>query len=274
VFAHKEKEVEMDHPMLFCQWEVSKILEWDFGLGNMQTRRALTQQPLDVLPMNVPHLWATLETRDPNHGRIIRCRYGVPGDRLWVREKWKIASFMAGEPIEFQYQDGTCQEENQYADCPEYDEWYERVCIQSTDWLNDHKWPKKDEDGIYSWERGHSPLPWRPAIHMPRWAFRIWLEMVSVRLEKLQEITSKDILAEGIPLPVLPGGMIGYELATKPFPLSHYVDKNPDRWDQGDYLRAYFAHLWDSLNAERGYGWDTNPYVWAIEFKKIEKKKD
>lgn len=54
-----------------------------------QTRRPWRYQPLDVLPMNVPNEWVTLDTRNPNHGRVARCRFGVPGDRLWVKETWR-----------------------------------------------------------------------------------------------------------------------------------------------------------------------------------------
>ena len=84
---------------------------------------------------------------------------------------------------------------------------------------------------------------WRPSIHMPRWASRITLEVVSVRVERLQEISETDALAEGIN---------GEEL----FRAQGYA---PDA----------FRKLWDSLNAKRGYGWAKNPYVWVIEFKRL-----
>ncbi len=75
---------------------------------------------------------------------------------------------------------------------------------------------------------------------MPRWASRITLEVVSVRAERLREITTEDALAEGI---------------TKNLSLTP---------------RVQFAELWDSINAKRGYGWDSNPWVWVIEFERIE----
>jgi hypothetical protein len=73
--------------------------------------------------------------------------------------------------------------------------------------------------------------PWRSPVHMPRWASRLELEVLAVRAERLQEISEMDVEAEG------------YGVA--------------------------FAECWDALNAKRGHGWQTNPYVWAIEFKVV-----
>ena len=93
-----------------------------------------------------------------------------------------------------------------------------------------------------------------PSIHMPRWASRITLEITGVRVERLQEITKAGARAEGVTLP---------ECA--------YVGQcNSSRCPshREDAHRAAFQQLWDSLNAERGYGWETNPWVWVLEFKR------
>ena len=79
-----------------------------------------------------------------------------------------------------------------------------------------------------------SLFKWRPSIHMPKAAARIWLEVTDVRVERVQDITEEDAQAEGV-----------------------------------DSL-ADFIELWDKLNAKRGYGWDTNPWVWVIEFRVVE----
>lgn len=77
---------------------------------------------------------------------------------------------------------------------------------------------------------------WKPSIFMPRWASRITLEIVGVRVERVQEITPDDARAEGV---------------------EHlYAPRNA------------FANLWDSINAKRGYGWDSNPWVWVVEFRR------
>ena len=84
---------------------------------------------------------------------------------------------------------------------------------------------------------------WIPSIHMPRWASRITLEVTGVRAERVQNISDDDQLAEGVP----------------PYELS-----------RPDYLRrAWFSGTWDSIYARRELGWDTNPWVWAITFKRI-----
>jgi hypothetical protein len=73
---------------------------------------------------------------------------------------------------------------------------------------------------------------------MPRYASRITLEVTDVRVERVQNITDEDALAEGV--------------------------------DQDGYIpRVQFKNLWDSINAKRGAGWDVNPWVWVIEFERI-----
>jgi hypothetical protein len=81
---------------------------------------------------------------------------------------------------------------------------------------------------------------WRPSIHMPRWASRITLEITDIRVERVHEISRDDCEAEG----------------------SYWAT---DADDEGG-----FVNLWDSINAKRGYGWDANPWVWVISFKKLE----
>jgi len=87
---------------------------------------------------------------------------------------------------------------------------------------------------------------WRPSIHMPRWASRITLEITDVRVERVQDIGAYDALAEGIK----PRGMDGVDIAT------NLIDD--------------FRELWDSINAKRGFGWDANPWVWVIKFKRVD----
>ena len=90
------------------------------------------------------------------------------------------------------------------------------------------------------------PGPWRPSIFMPRWASRLTLKIANVRVERLQEISVEDCIAEGI---------------NQDSPLNNY--------GTGAIVRDAFAALWDSINAKRGYPWDDNPWVWVIEFERV-----
>lgn len=93
-----------------------------------------------------------------------------------------------------------------------------------------------------------------PPIHMPRWASRITLEITGVRVERLQDISEEDARSEGaIHSPLLPMGW-----------------NKPGCDPQDGAMRSRFAALWDGLNAARGAGWDVNPWVWVVEFKRID----
>ena len=102
---------------------------------------------------------------------------------------------------------------------------------------------------------------WRPSIHMPRWASRITLEITGVRVEQLQDINEADAVAEGIEL--LPPDADLPPLYHEYFPLGN---KNGLRCNPS--AAASFAGLWQSIYGEES--WQANPWVWVIEFKRIE----
>jgi len=92
-----------------------------------------------------------------------------------------------------------------------------------------------------------------PSIHMPRWASRITLAVTDVRVERLQDITEADALAEGIvPVEHRPGGTVRYSGVGAKFGLSQHT------------ARLAYAHLWDSINGEDA--WAENPWVAAYTF--------
>lgn len=103
---------------------------------------------------------------------------------------------------------------------------------------------------LYKADNIHAPVTWKPSIFMPRAACRLFLEVTNIRAERLQNITAQDILSEGIPL-----------YMGKSFTLQkhEYVPGLHTKW----------IELWDSINAARGYSWESNPWVWVIEFKKL-----
>lgn len=90
---------------------------------------------------------------------------------------------------------------------------------------------------------------WKPSIHMPKEAARIWLKVTDVRVERLQEITSEQISREGVEVE---------------YP--HVLN--------GEEKRYAFSTLWNSTIKKSDldrYGWNANPYVWVISFERCEK---
>jgi len=106
---------------------------------------------------------------------------------------------------------------------------------------------------------------WRPSIFMPRWASRITLEIVNVRCERVQSMPRDDAFFEGVS-PIDP-----YEI--QPDLPAGFPAAFPDYGDPTNFFTAdpvmSFASLWDKINAKRGFGWDENPYVWVVEFRKV-----
>ena len=212
-----------ERPILFSAESVRGILDG----RKTQTRRVVTEayksRRKDGCKL-VPEL-----LRDIGVG--CACPYGKPGDRLWVREateSYHLPNIITGEPT-----NGLCG----------------RYKCDESPVVNEHGFD------LVWW---HSK-PTCPSIFMPRWASRITLEIVSVRVERVQEISEADAQAEGSERPelsshVLPG-------CPPPFNVVHPLTGS---------LRDGFSLLWDSINAKRGYGWEANPFVWVIEFKKLE----
>lgn len=97
-----------------------------------------------------------------------------------------------------------------------------------------------------------------PSIHMPKVVAREWVEITGVRVERIQDISEHDSKAEGIE------PEIG---------VAYWRDYRKGREKQAALSdpRDSFRTLWNSLNEERGFGWEVNPYVWVYDFKRIEK---
>lgn len=145
------------------------------------------------------------------------CPYGQPGDRLWVREAFDFLP--AGGPDQPQ----ACE-----------------IVYWATGSTEQRTAPHDYNPMIY----GHEKV--RPSIHMPRWASRITLEITSVRVERLQDISESDAQAEGA------------------IPNDGYAGPAEDR--QKGWVTAYRS-IWKSINGADS--WAANPYVWVIEFKRV-----
>lgn len=164
-----------------------------------QTRRVVKPQPDEDGLARLAGQWIWHDTSE----RTFRCPYGQPGERLWVRENFSgsIAYERHGYPLK---------------------EWGNKIWY----WADGNP------------QRGDWTKP-RPSIHMPRHLSRITLELTEVRVERLQDISEADALAEGVANSLhLPGG--------------RFANEN-------------YAHLWDAINGPGS--WDANPFVWCVAFK-------
>ncbi len=202
---------DKERPILFSGAMVRAILEG----RKTQTRRVCKPRFDDKKPCEhfapVEYDVRPSMERHCEHGsESTPCPYGVFGDRLWVRETWRPHDVACAVK-------GTCPLVRYRADG--------------------------------GWSCGCKPLckepggPWKPSIHMPRWASRITLEVTGVRVERVQEISVEDCNAEGCP--------------RQPW---DQVEGGPEKW---------YRTLWNEINMDLGYGWDVNPFVWVVEFKRV-----
>lgn len=174
------------------------------------------------------------------------CPFGDVGDRIWVRETWGAVSHELDE-------DGRIQPwtpdrpATVIHEMPFGNGYYSGHAIYAAD--GDFTWG--DDDG---YEDGRSC--WKPSIHMPRAASRILLEITDVRVERLNAISEEDATAEGVP----PAGSL-----LPDYPGTFLTPK-------GDFATAKisFQRLWEYIYGAES--WEANPWVWVIEFKRIEEQ--
>lgn len=184
-----------------------------------------------------PMVRAILEGRKTQTRRVVKFR-DVP-DEHDCHVVWKAWNGKSHD-----WQDG-----DEVIPCP-YGGPGDRLWVRET-WAN-----TRGDDSMPTYYRADERLedvqrPWKPSIHMPRWASRITLELTEVRVERVQDISGMDAKREGVSIP------------------AHLPHDGADL----DHARRQFAHVWDSLNgpaARRGYGWDVNPWVWVVEFRRVE----
>ncbi|WKH72831.1 morphogenetic protein [Klebsiella quasipneumoniae] len=165
-------------------------------------------------------------------GNYLNSAFGKPGDRIWVRETWQAIHDYC--------------DENGHVDESRY--------ARSIPRNRGNYWHPVYEEAWGNESREDRDFPWRPSIHMPRWASRILLEITDVRVERLNTISEKDATAEGVP----PAGSL-----LPDYPGTFLTPK-------GDYATAKvaFQRLWESIYGEQS--WKANSWVWVIAFKRVE----
>ncbi|OJB11856.1 hypothetical protein [Burkholderia ubonensis] len=220
-----------ERPILFSGPMVRAILE---GRKTQTRRIAIPKRscidfiggaPKDGPDWNDPACWGFEDVntgvwwalRGDDQCRQLPCPHGEPGDHLWVRE-----SFWG-------------------CDAPGYGD--QPCVVYDDEWHGKQYHPAE----IRPWARRFGRIP---SIHMPRDCSRITLEVTSVRVERLQDISESDARAEGVTIE------------------DHHTRGYCAGADRPPSIRA-FRDLWDGLNAARGHGWDANPWVWAVEFRRV-----
>ena len=107
-------------------------------------------------------------------------------------------------------------------------------------------------------QSGHGSPIWKPSIFMPRWASRILLEITNIRIERVQDIPEEDAYSEGVFCHTCYGVGLQNDNEGLYCPTC-----------DGSNIKLFHS-LWDAINEKRGFGWDANPWVWIIEFKRID----
>ncbi len=217
-------------PILFSGAMVRALLDG----RKTQTRRVVNPEPSAGVRVS-PFCASGLED---GHGRELRSPYGKPGDRLWVRESLAATRDTAGIIFDWHYVADAAKVPRMPGLRPEFND---------------------------AMAFAHLVRKAVPSIHMPRWASRISLEVTGVRVERLQGISSADARAEGIEY------RDDYIAGSRCRRWRAY-GANDSWYPEGvDTAPIHsFQSLWDSINAERGFGWHANPWVWVVEFKRIE----
>lgn len=185
------------------------------------------------------------------------CAPYSPGDLAYCREAWRPWSFHDGEPVTVEFKAGGPRHECYTSDPARIDEWAaweERISETVTRECMDAGLELNECDE-YSWDAGESPLRWRPSINMPQWASRHWLRILTVRAERVQAISYDDAEAEGV------NG--GCTTCGNPEPCD-CEDPSPDHRDS-------FIYSWNERHASKGFGWDTNCWLWRYTTEEAEK---
>jgi hypothetical protein len=196
----------MERPIIFNDAMVRAILSG----AKTETRRPVTPQPVDCIVSSREGDGTTVTSPTRRWGKrwigpdladlAKLCPFGMPGDTLWVREAWRVEW---GDTLVYFRADGAS-------------EWLS--CDQSEE-PDVRRWSDKLAGGL-----------WAPSIHMPRWAARTVLDVLEVRVERLQSMSEEDARAEGFE------------------------------------TRAAFCGTWDAIYPTMGMR--HNPWVWVVRFKR------
>jgi len=173
------------------------------------------------------------------------CPFGAVGDRIWVRETYQ------GPLFDYEHMEAYLEDSSKF-EKPDF-------CVYRADGKPAPEFYDAD-DNLH--------CCWRPSIHMPRWASRILLEITDVRVERLNNISHEDAEREGIHIEVWDQTVVARNYAAEDEFFQFWSEDFPHYVNMNDLYRASFQSLWKSIYGEES--WQANPWVWVIEFKRVE----
>jgi len=216
-----------ERPILFSDRRVRALLSGQ----QSQTRRIMKSQSFGPVQDNHEGCYGIDVMRNHLQGnRVVNledlrhhCPYGQPGDKLWVRETWRGPVVAPEEMVKYQ-REPLAFKKSQY-------------CRYQAD------------SGLYGQDDAQPHSGWQAGIHMPRWASRIDLRITRLRVEKIQDISDADILAEGVQF-------------------------------DNHFLNNFFTMQKDTVSPKEAYlkawtqqygstSWEVNPWVWVIDFERV-----
>jgi hypothetical protein len=236
-----------ERPILFSAPMVRAIL---FG-EKTQTRRIVKPEPVPIpaevfkdpkVPAERQFWWPSNVARSMVEVRDMSALspYGRAGDRLWVKETHQYADWSEDGMPWIRYAADYAERFHDSGSIPEA--WGEKL----TD-----IWEGLSAAENVAIDGKARDRAWRPSIHMPRWASRITLQITSVRVERLETISHRDALAEGVRV---------WERWEAERAGSIEVNSHDPR--------DAYAELWESINGR--YSWPKNPWVWVVEFTQVQ----
>lgn len=222
-----------EKPILYTPANVALIREGMKTQTRRKTIPGLTEPLIELRTHSGEHtgLWGAHHGIDWEN-ESIKCPYGIPGFYQWIRETWRPRSW--GEDFDWmvvEYKSGGSLKE-----LNPWETWGENRAEDVWENLG----LEMERNGCYITGGGHwvvpddgTPINWRPSIFMPKDACRYRTLIKDIRMEKLQDISEADAIAEGM--------------------------------DPDDPIGHYQA-VWDSINKKQGFGWEIPQVVWVIEF--------
>lgn len=233
-----------ERPLLCPAHEVRAILAGH----QTQFRRVIRLQPTQFTHVDYDddlgwHLWWDVceSCGDPNVWQETAPMKppGQPGDRLWCRETWAQSAY-SGRAL--------------HTDQPVHEV---TINYRADGASRQIRLGEHEDSGRV---KADGTIAWRPSTQMPKWASRITLEVTDVRVQRVQEISHDDVFAEGMTTETLVGSTVNI----------HKDGKTTEATMMFSSPTYAFTTVWNSLNAKRGHPWDSNPWIWAVTFKRVQ----